>query len=401
MKKYTTLLIESKQKAKQFLSKVYSDDRAVNEVLNIFISYDPSQTFKYTELFANLYFKRFKQLQNRYGDPDPTAVFGEFKEWFDEHPQIKQNLETLEKRKISVDINKFKTLREFYDFIKLHLSKVTKSQAKQGLSGLTAGRDYIEIPLKEDDARAFIPLSFTASRVIASDRVGSCEGKWCTAYQKDDQYWKSYIYEQEGILVYIVNFSLFSDESASGFDNRKQAIFFYSNRGTSERFDSSDSSISRVYYEQEIKRYVHSNWNKIRHAIQKKSPKADNVPDKFCYGVYGTQEQFFYEDYKNIILKNRIVEKNDDFLTFVTSSSMQRQMRVLFFIEFDSSILDEEKLSDQEYARWFYSENPFKLFFRPGFDYTIFMSEHFITEERNEIIDLARAKYPRSNIVFK
>ena len=59
MSTYKILILnESKQKARQWLSKV-ADDEDVDDLLKRIISYDPTNTFKYTELLARLYYLTF------------------------------------------------------------------------------------------------------------------------------------------------------------------------------------------------------------------------------------------------------------------------------------------------------------------------------------------------------
>ena len=85
------------------------------------------------------------------------------------------------------------------------LSKTGKEKAvkKSGIKGLEKGKDYLEFPTPSSNIKAYIPLNYEASRLIASTKVGPCEGKWCTAYQKTDEHWNEY--STQGIIfIYII-----------------------------------------------------------------------------------------------------------------------------------------------------------------------------------------------------
>ena len=85
------------------------------------------------------------------------------------------------------------------------LSKTGKEKAvkKSGIKGLEKGKDYLEFPTPSSNIKAYIPLNYEASRLIASSRIGSCEGKWCTAYQKTDEHWKKYL-RRGAVFIYII-----------------------------------------------------------------------------------------------------------------------------------------------------------------------------------------------------
>lgn len=86
------------------------------------------------------------------------------------------------------------------------VSKTAKQkQVKQsGIKGLVEGEDYIELETGDPDLQAYAPLNYEASKLIASKDVGSCEGKWCVAYQKSPQHWDEYIEIDGGVLIYFI-----------------------------------------------------------------------------------------------------------------------------------------------------------------------------------------------------
>ena len=83
-----------------------------------------------------------------------------------------------------------------------------KGVKKLGIGGLEEGKDYIELDISEytNTYKAYIPLHWEASKLIASSKIGGCEGEWCVAYQKDISYWNSYTTPAfKGVFIYIVN----------------------------------------------------------------------------------------------------------------------------------------------------------------------------------------------------
>lgn len=116
-----------------------------------------------------------------------------------------------------IDWNKLKDLT-YEDFKKI-MDGESKTQRRKSLrtlklGALEEGKDYLIVYDGSKDSPhndpyegqliGYIPLTIEASRLIGSDRVGKCAGQWCTAYQKDDSYWKNYIIRDNKTLVYFV-----------------------------------------------------------------------------------------------------------------------------------------------------------------------------------------------------
>ena len=82
-----------------------------------------------------------------------------------------------------------------------------KAVKKAGIEGLEEGEDYIELDISQytNTYKAYIPLHWEASKLIASSRIGGCEGKWCTAYQKNSSFWKEHTIIDNAVLIYVVN----------------------------------------------------------------------------------------------------------------------------------------------------------------------------------------------------
>lgn len=266
MKEYKPFfLLEGKQQAIQILKKdVPPED--MNTVISDLSDIDPtSPQNKYLELLAKIYLPFRAQLIRKSrveeGEDDHDFIFS-FTDILVHKNDIKTKLADIEKRNLKLNTKKITDIDSFIKEVKEVYSTVTKSKAKQGLVGLTKGKDYIQIPLSYEGIHAYIPLNYKASKVIASDRVGDCEGKWCTAYQKTDEHWNDYVSDRGGILVYLIN--PYEQDSSDS----KKAFYFYSN-DVVEGFDAEDEPIS--FYtgsatNKEIEKYVRSNWDEIRKA---------------------------------------------------------------------------------------------------------------------------------------
>lgn len=276
MKRYIQLF-EGKKQANQILLKIYGDK--TKEIVNQLEKIDPTKNNKYIELLAKFLKQKVK---------------------LNDLKKLTSLITKAESKGFKIDISKTKSFEEFKNILEQESTKITKSSAKKGIEGLTKDKDYIEIPIKDKEDEIYIPLNYKASKIIASNRVGQCEGKWCTAYQKTDEYWIEYIKENEGILTYVIrnNDKLFKI-------NQKQAIYFHKNKKDIERFDANDNKINSVSYEKEIKNYVYKNWDKIKsklpkskHWIHKATIKDAEfkISNDNIYWEYGVWEHGVWED---------------------------------------------------------------------------------------------------------
>jgi surface protein len=143
-----------------------------------------------------------------------------------------------------IDWNKLNSY-DIFDIYR-HSKLLTKTARKKSVKingvggGLEEDKDYVRFPL--EGYNTFIPLSWEASKLLASKYIGACEGKWCTAYQKSRKYWDKY--RREGaVLIYIFT------------SNTKYAVAVYpkdsklyrlpgSKNVKLEIFDARDSSMS-------------------------------------------------------------------------------------------------------------------------------------------------------------
>ncbi|MFW6225421.1 MAG: hypothetical protein ACOC3V_00515 [bacterium] len=122
-----------------------------------------------------------------------------------------------------------------------------KSVKSKGIRGLKEGEDYLEIPVDNPYINAYVPLNYEASKFIASKYIGGCEGDWCTAWQKTNEYWIKYTLINDIILIYVVISEDFSDII------NKIAIAFDYNTDRVEIFDEFDKPMTEEEVEEIIK----------------------------------------------------------------------------------------------------------------------------------------------------
>jgi hypothetical protein len=112
---------------------------------------------------------------------------------------------------------------------------ISKGVKKQGIKGLKKNKDYIELKNVSKNYNAYIPLTYEASKLIASKDIGGCEGRWCTAYQKTKGYWTDYVIARHITLIYLI-----------GTDTKYAVAIYPDAHGMYEIFDSDDSHIDDI-----------------------------------------------------------------------------------------------------------------------------------------------------------
>ena len=149
--------------------------------------------------------------------------------------QTNPSLET----KVKIDWNRLNDLTwdSFKDVINYQptsSSSLRKAVKNEGISGLTKGKDYITLD-KVDQVSglqgAYMPLTYDASKLIASKSIGDCEGKWCTAAQRTSKDWNKYIFNDGIALIYIV------------YEGEKYALAVYGDIKLWELFDMDNEPI--------------------------------------------------------------------------------------------------------------------------------------------------------------
>ena len=116
----------------------------------------------------------------------------------------------------------------------------TRKKIRKGLEGFTEGKDYLvldEGEYKGEPWIAYQPFTWEVSRAIASHYVeptegynGTLDAKWCTAYQKERDFWDSH--NRKEAFIYICGESI---------PTKKVAISI-----SKEKFDASGSKF--LYY---------------------------------------------------------------------------------------------------------------------------------------------------------
>lgn len=339
--------LEGKQQAIKILVPSIGENRAKNCIKKL-TDFDPtSPKNKYIELFSRI-FKNILETSNKYDNEQKEMVGDKSTKLYMEFinqlraKKVFDKLKNIEEKNISFDLQKIKTFEEFIEKLNELTSKITKSSVKKGIRGLVKGKDYLAIPLNSSrDIEAYIPLTYDASKIIASFRVGNCEGKWCTAYQKSENYWKNYIHVNEGILVYII---IRNEMNKAYSINEKQAIYFIQSEDgviDAERFDENDKNIEEVESEDEIRHYVENNWDEIRNSI----PKPKSIIPKNLYYVLYTA--FINARKINEILRNLIEYDSikDNMLIFYESEeyeNMSAQNEFIMAISIDGEKLNKK-----------------------------------------------------------
>jgi len=233
---------------------------------------------------------------------------------------IKRKLEIIEKKNIKINLNDIKhfDITEFKVFINGLASKKSKSDIKkarkQGIKGLKEGKDYIQLNLPtnpKEPTFAYIPLTYEASLTIANIKFGGVEGKWCTAWTKNDEHWVNLVQKgQRGIVVYLTSF-LHSVHNV-----QKMAIHFTSKGDRYTIWDANDNSQTDRYLQERLgvsekditKLFT---WKKIRDLIVPEG-EADETWEEafkraFINAHYQDAIQIFCEDnnFNSLSLEDR------------------------------------------------------------------------------------------------
>ena len=100
--------------------------------------------------------------------------------------------------------NKKLTFADFKEVMATTKTERKRKVSRRGIAGLKKGEDYIPLTTPSGVMDAYIPLHWEASKLIASHRVGGCEGKWCTATSKSPYFWRNYVSNRRQIPIYFI-----------------------------------------------------------------------------------------------------------------------------------------------------------------------------------------------------
>ena len=93
---------------------------------------------------------------------------------------------------------------DFADVMATTKTERTRMVKKQGIAGLKDGKDYLELKSPADfPFHAYIPLTWEASKLIASNKIGNGTAKWCTAHHSLYKHWYEYA-ENFRVLIYLI-----------------------------------------------------------------------------------------------------------------------------------------------------------------------------------------------------
>jgi hypothetical protein len=142
-----------------------------------------------------------------------------------------------------INWNKWKDLSfsDFQDVMSPTKTEIKKKVHAAGIQGLKERTDYRIFPFISDKVVGYVPLTWEASKHIASDNIGGCEGKWCTAYQKTNSYWMDYVIAKKAVLVYFIV------KGITGEDDTKYAMAVYPD-GSAQVYDANDHEINTDFF---------------------------------------------------------------------------------------------------------------------------------------------------------
>jgi len=94
--------------------------------------------------------------------------------------------------------------KDFADVMATTKTERTRMVKKQGIAGLKDGKDYLELKVPADfPFQAYIPLTWEASKLIASNKIGKGTAKWCTAHHSLYKHWYEYA-DNLDVLIYLI-----------------------------------------------------------------------------------------------------------------------------------------------------------------------------------------------------
>jgi hypothetical protein len=195
------------------------------------------------------------------------------------------------------------TFKDFESVMNETKTEKIKKVKSQGISGLKEGTDYFKI---KGEYEGYIPLSWEASKFLASKYVGDCEGKWCVAYQKNKESWLEYIFDEKPmIFIYLL------------IGDTKYAIGVYPTLKT-EIYDADDNKISKIS-NVDVKQIVNDNKNLIDNAKQiiynnelNDLINTKNGEDIYWFGLHADSNVFNYEKALDVLIDLKDTEHIED-----------------------------------------------------------------------------------------
>lgn len=187
-----TILNEGKKQALAILSFLPSEETR-KEIVDKLMAIDPTPSKKYVEIFAKI-------IKSWMTDGKSTNIMYDRLDNY-----IVPDIIEAESKGFNKDISKISDYETLEQVLTKEVNRITRSSVKKGVGGLSP-KDYAVV-YDSDTVLGLMPFSWEASRVLASNYVGNCSGKWCIAYQKTDEYWNSIVESEGQAPVFIFNTS--------------------------------------------------------------------------------------------------------------------------------------------------------------------------------------------------
>jgi len=193
-------LLEGKKQVQSILTNIPD----IEKITTFILSLDPSKTKKYTDVLAKEFKKRYKYIINLdFTEEEAIKLVIDYYNKYYKN-SLADLIPKAEIKNLKLDINDITEVSELINILNKEVKKITRSSFKKGFEGLVENKDY-KILYEKNNIVAVMPFNWEASRVLASNYVGNCEGKWCISYQKTKVYWTQYTVEHGQAPVFFIN----------------------------------------------------------------------------------------------------------------------------------------------------------------------------------------------------
>lgn len=240
---YKSILNENARIARDILSKQWDKDE-VDMAINLFKDID--STNKYLGLLAKIY--------SQLGDI-PSEISMGIKKLNDQNIKLK-------------NVNEIKNADDLLASINDSLRSKTK--IKKGKLDIMGGKDYLKIPLPDDDIQAYIPLNPETMKVLGHKRYGGVTGEWCISQNDNEDTYIHYAKSLDSVICIVI------DEFAEK-DYAKKWAMTYGMSDDSDHsltikvFDANNelSFPEDVPHIERIYDYLENNYDKIRSQMER------------------------------------------------------------------------------------------------------------------------------------
>lgn len=275
----SSLLQEGKKQALAILSFLPSEE-VRKEIVDRLMFIDPTSSKKYVEVFAKI-------MKSWFADGMSSGIM---------YDRLKHNIAPkiieAESRGFNKDISKISDYETLDEILTKEINRITRSSIKKGVGGLSPN-DYAVV-YESDNTFGLMPFSWEASKILASNYVGKCSGKWCIAYQKTDDYWNSIVVSEGQAPVYI-----FSHPDEESREAEKYAFMF-----SEEHYEIWDEEDNRLHNTKVVidrlgltTDEVNEIWDKARNLAEEHIPNFGEGENKVIETIYTYQVEKFEDSY--------------------------------------------------------------------------------------------------------